>query len=105
MVTQTPSGTNWVKNLPNYMKCLNNEKREKRGWQSPFKTCFGRKSNKLVGCGLPEKEVPQKLERFRDQQRMMLIDLKNYARKQGKEHLIPTKGLQKEQENIFRKKE
>ena len=31
---------------------------------------------------------------------MNSIDLKNYARKQENEHLIPTKGLQKEQLNI-----
>ena len=36
MVTQTRSGANLVKNLPNYMKCLNNEKHEELGWQSPF---------------------------------------------------------------------
>ena len=29
IVAQTQSGTNCVKNLPNYMKCLNNEKRER----------------------------------------------------------------------------
>ena len=36
MVTQTRSGTDWVKNLPNYMKCLNNKKPEELGWQFPF---------------------------------------------------------------------
>ena len=30
-VTQTRSGTNWVKKLSNYRKCLNNEKREELG--------------------------------------------------------------------------
>ena len=34
MVTQARSDTNRVKNLPNYMKRLNNEKREELGWQS-----------------------------------------------------------------------
>ena len=34
MVTQARSDTNQVKNLPNYMKRLNNEKREELGWQS-----------------------------------------------------------------------
>ena len=38
IVAQTRSGTNCVKNLPNYMKCLNNEKRERLGWHSPFKS-------------------------------------------------------------------
>ena len=37
MVTQTRPGTNWVKDLPNYMKCINNDKHEELGWQSPFK--------------------------------------------------------------------
>ena len=45
MVTQTRSGTNWVKNLSNYMKCLNNEKPEELGCQCPFEAYFGRKSN------------------------------------------------------------
>ena len=31
---------------------------------------------------------------------MNSIDFKNYARKKENEHLIPTKGLQKEQLNI-----
>ena len=35
MVTQIRSVTNWIKNLPNYMKCLNNKKREDVGWLSP----------------------------------------------------------------------
>ena len=58
MDTQTWSGTNSVKNLPNFMKCLNNEKREvgEVSWQSPFEIYFGRKSNELVRCGLLENE-------------------------------------------------
>ena len=54
MVTQTWSDTNWVKNLPNYMKCINNEKREELGWQTNFEVYIARKSNKLIRCGLPE---------------------------------------------------
>ena len=54
MVTQTWSDTNWVKNLPNYMKYMNNEKREELGWQTNFEVYTARKSNKLVRCGLPE---------------------------------------------------
>ena len=34
---------------------------------------------------------------------MISIDLKNYARKQENEHLIPTKGLQREPLNILEK--
>ena len=54
MLSQKGTGTNWVKNLPNYMKCVNNEKREALGWQSPFEIYFGWKNNELVKCGVPE---------------------------------------------------
>ena len=54
MVSQPPSDANLAKNLPNYMKCLNNEKRKELGWQFPFEVYFSRKSNELVRCGLPE---------------------------------------------------
>ena len=36
------------------MKCINNEKREELGWQTNFEVYIGRKSNKLVRCGLPK---------------------------------------------------
>ena len=35
-MTQKTFGVNWAKNLPEYMKCLNNEKREALGWKNPF---------------------------------------------------------------------
>ena len=54
MVTKIQSGTNWVKNLSNNMKCLNNEKHEELGLQSSFKVYFGKNSNVLVSCGLSE---------------------------------------------------
>ena len=54
MITQRRSGTNWVKNLPDYMKYLNNKKREELGWQSPSEVYFGRNINELVRCGLAE---------------------------------------------------
>ena len=59
MVTQTRSGTNWVKNLPNYVKCINNEKREELGWQSSFEVYFG---FGLVCCGLTENRVRKVLK-------------------------------------------
>ena len=31
MVTKIQAGTNWVKNLSNHIKCLNNEKHEELG--------------------------------------------------------------------------
>ena len=49
MVAKTQSGTNQVRNLSNYTKCLNKE-----NWQSPFEVYFGRKNNELNCCGLPE---------------------------------------------------
>ena len=85
MATQTRSGTNWVKNLPNYTKYINNEKREELGWQSPFEVYFGRKSYELVRCGLPKNRGSPEVR----------LDLKKYARKQGNKHLIATKGLKK----------
>lgn len=45
LITQTKTGVNWVKNLPKYMKCLNDDKREELGWKSAFEIYFGRKSN------------------------------------------------------------
>ena len=54
MLTQKRIGINWVKSLPNYMKCVNNEKRKALGWQSPFEIYFGRKSNEIIKCGVPE---------------------------------------------------
>ena len=54
MVTKVQSGTNWVKNLSNYIKCLNNEKHKELGSQSSFEVYFGKNSNELVCCGLSE---------------------------------------------------
>ena len=34
MLRHKKTGINWVKHLPEYMKCLNNEKREELGWKS-----------------------------------------------------------------------
>ena len=46
-------GVYWVKNLLEYSKCLYNDKREELGWRSAFEVYNGRKSNKLVKCGVP----------------------------------------------------
>ena len=51
----------------------------------------------------PRIEAPQRLEKFRNRRKMISLDLKNYARKPENKHLIPTKGLQKEQLNILEK--
>ena len=52
MMKKRKYGINWAKQLPDYAKCLNNEKREKLGWKSPFEIYYGRKSNELVNAGL-----------------------------------------------------
>ena len=39
---------NWVENLPNYMRVLNELAREELGWQSPFEVYYGRKSHLVV---------------------------------------------------------
>ena len=54
MLTQKRTGINWVKNLPIYMKCVNNEKREALGQESSFEIYLDRKSNELVKCSVPE---------------------------------------------------
>ena len=57
---QGRKGVNWVKNLLEYSKCLNNAKREELGWRSAFEVCYGRKLSELVKCGNPvnrEKEL------------------------------------------------
>ena len=51
MVQQRNTGVNWVKNLPNCMKCLNSEKREELSWKSSFEIYFGRKDSELTSDG------------------------------------------------------
>ena len=48
MVKLKNKGVNWVENLPNYMRVLNESAREELGWQSPFEVYYGRKSNFVV---------------------------------------------------------
>lgn len=52
MMKHKNKGVNWAKELPDYAKCLNNEKREELGWKSPFEIYYGRKSNELLNAGL-----------------------------------------------------
>ena len=96
MVTRTRSDTNWVKDLPNYMTCLNNENREELGYSllSKFTLVEIVMSKFAVAC--PRIEAPQKLEKFRNRQKTISIDLKNRVRKQENKHLISTEGLEKE---------
>ena len=51
LIQQKKTGVNWVKSLPDYMKYLNNEKKEELGWKSPFEIYYGRKSNELLNDG------------------------------------------------------
>ena len=53
LVKHSQKGLNWVDNLLDYSKCLNNDKHEELGWGSAFEVYCGRKSNKLVKCGVP----------------------------------------------------
>ena len=48
MVKLKNKGVNWVVNLPNYMRVLNEFAREEVGWQSPFEVYYERKSNFVV---------------------------------------------------------
>lgn len=52
MMKKRKHGVNWVKELPEYANCLNNEKREELGWKSPFEIYYGRKSNELINAGI-----------------------------------------------------
>ena len=36
LIKQKKTRVNWIKCLPKYMKCSNQEKREELGWQSAF---------------------------------------------------------------------
>ena len=51
LMQQKKTDVNWVKSLPDYIKCLNNEKKEELGWKSPFEFYYGRKSNKQLNDG------------------------------------------------------
>ena len=41
-------GVNWVKNLPDYARILNEGAREELGWKSAFEIYYGRKSNRVI---------------------------------------------------------
>ena len=49
---QSRKGDNSVKNLLEYSKCLNNDKRKELSWRSVFEVYYGRKPNELVKCGV-----------------------------------------------------
>ena len=45
MVNLKSECVNWVKNIPNYTRVLNELAREKLGWCSPFQIYYGRTLN------------------------------------------------------------
>ena len=51
LMKQKKTGVNWVKCLPDYMKCLNHDKREELSWKSAFEIYYGRKANELINEG------------------------------------------------------
>lgn len=51
LIKKKKTRANWVKCLPKYIKCLNQEKRGELGWNSDFEIYFGRKANKLKNEG------------------------------------------------------
>ena len=72
---QGRKGINWVKNLLQYSKCLNNDKREELGWRSAFEVYYGRKSNELVKCRVPVKREKE----FNEEEEFI-----RYGKKSGK---------------------
>ena len=86
--SDTTERVNWFKSLPNYMKCLNNEKKEELGWKSPLKIYYWRKSNKLLNDGkscedfdidVTSTKLPLQSEYF--QQAKQTEDWRNAAKK------------------------
>lgn len=51
-------GVNWVKSIPSYQSCMNNDAREELNHQTAFEVYYGRKDNSLVAPYNGE-EVPQ----------------------------------------------
>ena len=51
LIKQKKTGVNWVKCLPKFIRCLNQEKREELGWQSALEIYFGSKANELKNEG------------------------------------------------------
>ena len=58
-----------MKNLSEYVKYLNNDKRQKLGWRSAFEVDYGRKSNELVKCGIPVNRENESKEFVHERQR------------------------------------
>ena len=79
------------------MKCVNNEKREELGWQSPFYD--GRKNNELVKCGVPESTGYPEIEKA---SKPTDKDMKNFMKQRSqsrKKAHVAMERLQKAQLN------
>ena len=76
-MTQKKVNENWAKNTPEYMKCLNNEKREAVGLKNPFEIYFSRKPNELIRKPLNKVSEKERTKSVSTGERMM----KAHARK------------------------
>ena len=104
MATQKRSRTNWVKNLPNYMKCLNNKKPEEIGWQFSFEVYFARKSKKLVRCGFHENQGSPEVRKVLKPTKNDFSRFKKQRSKTRKRALNSDKTVAKRTVEYFRKR-
>ena len=82
---QGRKGVNWVKNLFEYSKCLNNDKCEELGWRSAFEVYYGRKSNELVKCGVPvNREQEFNVKKLSSHQKILYMNVKIVLTKKEK---------------------
>ena len=56
MIKMQKNKVNWVKNLPMYVKYLNNDKREELSWKNPFQLYYGLEINEILRTSLPSNE-------------------------------------------------
>ena len=91
LIQQKKTGVNWVKSLPDCMKCLNNEKKEELGWKSPFEIYYGRKSRELLNDGKSSEDfdIDTVSTKLRSQseylQQAKQTDWRNAAKKAGEQ--------------------
>ena len=85
-------GLNWVENLLEYSKCLNNDKHEELGCGSAFEVYCGRKSNELVKCGVPvNRERNLMCKKLSSHQKILYMNVKNVLTKREKRQKTLTK--------------
>ena len=56
MIKMQKNKVNWVKNLPMYVKYLNNDKREELSWKNPFQLYYGLEINEILRASLRSNE-------------------------------------------------